>query len=202
MMFDYFLCEVKITSQVPPAFANKLGILDEHDWMSFDPIPKINLLKGRYIECEFLALKYYNQNTFLFINDIGNNGHRLMELAKQYGFSFSLSYFSVLTLEQGIFSYDYLTEKIEEFELYGSDYTGVKYDEVANIFTYEGVEYKYREQLSEFLIKRKKRIEKINSLFEDRDLFKERLPAPSGNRSNLFYKIGYAIRKLIAKYLK
>ena len=201
-MFDYFLCEVKITSKVPNAFAYKLGILDEHEWMGFDPIPKINLLKGENVECEFLCLKYYNENTFLYITDLGNNGHTLRDLAKQYGFSFSLSYYSVLTLEQGIFVYDYLLDKIEEFELCCLDYSGVKYDEVANIFTYEGVEYKYREQLSEYLIKRKKRIEKINSLFEDKDLFKERLPAPSGNRSNLFYKIRYAIRKLIAKYLK
>jgi len=200
MMWDYWLCEVKITSKVPDAFAYKLGIIEEHDWMSFVPIPKINLLKDRDIECELLALRYYNENTILYVSDTGRNGYRWIELAKQYKFSFSLSYFSVLTLEQGSFIYDYELDKIDGFDLYASDYIGVKYDEKTNIFTYENVEYRYREQLSEYLIKRKKRIEKINSLFEDKDFYRERFPV-RGNRSNPFYKIGYAIRKVIAKYL-
>ena len=200
MMWDYWLYEVKITSKVPDAFAYKLGIIEEHDWMDFNPVPKINLLKDKDIECEFLALRYYNENTILYVSDTGRNGYRWIELAKQYGFSFSLSYYSVLTLEQGCLSYDYLTDETEEFDLYASDYIGVSYHEKTNTFTYEGIEYKYREQLSEYLIKRKKRIEKINSLFEDKDFYRERFPV-RGNRSNPFYKIGYAIRKVIAKYL-
>ena len=200
-MFDYFLCQVNITSEVPEDFAFKLSILDEHDYLSFDPIPKINLLKDRDIESEFLGLTYYNENIFLFISDVGRNGYRIQELAKQYKFSFTLNYYSVLTLDLGTYNYDYLLDKVEEFNLSGLDYSGVRYDEEKNTFTYENVEYKYREQLTDFLIKRKKRNEKLDILFEEKDLFIERLPAPSGHRSNLFYKVGYAIRKLIAKYL-
>ncbi len=200
-MFDYYLCQVNITSKVPEDFAYKLSILDEHDYLSFDPIPKINLLKDRDIESEFLGLTYYNENIFLFISDVGRNGYRIQELAKQYKFSFTLNYYSVLTLDLGTYNYDYLLDKVEEFNLSGLDYSGVRYDEEKNTFTYENVEYKYREQLTDFLIKRKKRNEKLDILFEEKDLFIERLPAPSGHRSNLFYKVGYAIRKLIAKYL-
>ena len=199
-MFDYFLCQVNITSEVPVDFAYKLSILDEHDYLSFDPIPKINLLKDRDIESEFLGLTYYNENIFLFISDVGRNGYRIQELAKQYKFSFTLNYYSVLTLDLGTYNYDYLLDKVEEFNLSGLDYSGVRYDEEKNTFTYENVEYKYREQLTDFLIKRKKRNEKLDILFEEKDLFTERLPV-RGNRSNLFYKVGYAIRKLIAKYL-
>ena len=200
-MFDYYLCQVNITSKVPEDFAYKLSILDEHDYLSFDPIPKIKLLKDRDIESEFLGLTYYNENIFLFISDVGRNGYRIQELAKQYKFSFTLNYYSVLTLDLGTYNYDYLLDKVEEFNLSGLDYSGVRYDEEKNTFTYENVEYKYREQLTDFLIKRKKRNEKLDILFEEKDLFIERLPAPSGHRSNLFYKVGYAIRKLIAKYL-
>lgn len=200
-MFDYFLCQVNITSEVPVDFAYKLSILDEHDYLSFDPIPKINLLKDRDIESEFLGLTYYNENIFLFISDVGRNGYRIQELAKQYKFSFTLNYYSVLTLDLGTYNYDYLLDKVEEFNLSGLDYSGVRYDEEKNTFTYENVEYKYREQLTDFLIKRKKRNEKLDILFEEKDLFIERLPAPSGHRSNLFYKINYWCRKMIAKYI-
>lgn len=200
-MWDFVLNDVEITSLVPRAFADKLELLSEHEWMSFEPIPKINLLKGQNVEDEFLCLTYFNNNNFIFISDTGHNGGRLIDLARQYKFSFTLKYYSTFTLQQGVFSYDYLTDKLEEFYLFNSDCSGVKYHEATNTFTYEGVEYMYRQELTNYLIQRKKRMEKIDLILEDKDLYRERLPAQSGNLSNPFYKIGYAIRKLIAKYL-
>lgn len=197
-MWDFVLNDVFITSPVPTDFALKLELLSEHDWMSFEPIPKLNLLKGKNIENEFLGLTYFGDNNFCFISETGNNGLRLIEIAKQYKFSFRLNYYSTFNLDLGWFSYDYQLDKAEKFDLLNSDYSGVNYNEDTEIFTYEGVEYKYRQELTNYLVRCKIRNQNIDLILSDH--YKKRLPV-RGNRSNPFYKIGYAVRTFLAKYL-
>ena len=200
-MYDATLNETIITTEVPRELIEKLRILEEHDWHSFDKLPKLKLLPDDDYEANLLGLTLYKDNTFVFISDFGKDINVVKKLAMHYKFSFHFNFCSFLSLNHGRYQYDHITQEetlveINDYHLYGA----VTYDKKTQTFLYEGNYFKYREELMEYLMQQKVRDEKLDIILGDKAFsFIEGLPSTESKRS-LVQKISYKIRVLIVKY--
>ena len=201
-MYDATLNEVIIISEEPRELIEKLSILEEHDWNSFEKIPKLKLLPDGDYEAKLLGLTLYKDNTFVFLSDFGKDINVIKKLAMYYKFSFRFNFCSFLSLNHGRYEYNHITKEetlveIDDFDLYGL----VTYDKKTETFIYEGNNYKYREELMDYLMLQKIRNEKLDIILGNKAFsnIEESLPSPKGKRS-LLQKIYYQIRILIVKY--
>ena len=201
-MIDYILNELYITTNPPRELIQKLVMLAEHEWCSFDKIPKVGLLPYRDIEAELLGITFNDSNELLmiFITDYPNGGSLIKELAKYYKFSFKLNYYSVFTLCQGVFEYNHVLDKETAIKTNRWEYQGlVSYDSNTNSYTYENNTFKWKEELMDYLFNQKARDEKLDIVLGNKVFsFDDSLPSPKGRRS-ILQRIYYYIRLFFIK---
>jgi len=201
-MIDYVLNELMITTNPPRELIEKLTMLAEHEWCSFDKIPKVGLLPDKDIEADLLGITLYDAQLMIFITDYYNGGYTIKELAKYYKFSFKLNHYSVFTLCQGVFEYDHVLDKETSIETHKWDYTSkVSFDNQNMIYTYENNTYRYKEELMDYIFNQKVRDEKLDIILGNKSFlhFEHSLPTP-GCRRSILQKIYYQIRVSILKY--
>lgn len=203
-MIDYILNEFYITTNPPRELIEKLAMLADHEWCSFDKIPKVGLLPDREIEAELLGITFNDNDDCLliFITDYPSGAYTILALAKYYKFSFKLNYYSVFTLCQGTFEYNHVLDKETALEINQWDYQGlVSFDRNTYTYTYENNTYRWKEELMEYLFNQKVRDEKLDIILGDKVFsYNESLPSPKGRRS-LFQKIHYKTKIFLLKYM-
>jgi len=201
-MIDYVLNELLITTNPPRELIEKLTMLAEHEWCSFDKIPKVGLLPDEDIEADLLGITLHDAQLMIFIADYPNGGYAIRQLARYYKFSFRLNHYSVFTLCQGVIEYDHVSDKETSISTNRWDYASkVDFDEQTMLYTYENNTYKYKEELMDYIFNQKVRDEKLDIILGNKAFanIEHSLPTPSGRRS-LLQKIYYQIRILIVKY--
>jgi len=201
---DYILNELLITTNPPRELIQKLAMLAEHDWCSFETIPKVGLLPDKDIEADLLGITLNDDNELLliFISEYPNGGYIIKQLAKYYKFSFRLNHYSVFTLGQGFFEYDHTVDKETSICTNRWDYSGkVSFDTKTITYTYEDTVFEYKEQLMDYIFNQKVRDEKLDIILGNKAFahFEHSLPTPRGKRS-IIQKIYYKVRVTILKY--
>ena len=189
-MIDYLLNEVEITSSIPREFIEKILLLSEHNWSSFDKIPKVGLLPHKNIEADLLCITLNHELAMIFITEYPVGGMFILQLARYYKFSFKLNYYSVFSMCQGTFEYDHVLDKETAFGVFQWDYSGkISYDEHSLTYTYENTAFKWKEELMDYLYNQKIRDEKLDIALGNKVFsFVESLPTPKGNVIKLSIK--------------